>query len=450
MKTIKEPRENIAKIWGAGKRQDQKKYRLLRYLIRKDTDDGVLLHNVVTGHLILLSESEAGMIGRLPAERTDEMTEMIESHFLVPEDYDEHEAVLKLRKLMRMTDRKKNITGYTILPTTNCNARCFYCYEADFRHINMTEQIAHKTVVFIKEHCGEAKKVSLSWFGGEPTVASNRIDRICTELNDEGIEFTSSMISNGYLLDEEMAEKAKNLWKLQSIQITLDGTEEVYNRVKAYKAVTDSPYRTVLRNIGYLLEREIRVSVRMNLDRHNAEDLRDLIDELAERFEGQKLFSCYVHPLFDNCGYETVEHSDDDRLWLWAEQKRLNERIREKTGKFESRKSFPSLAVSHCMADNNVSAIIGPDGNLSKCEHTTEDVFGNLDEGWTDKASLEAWKETKEYPECPGCALFPSCIVLKRCFSSTECFESKRDADMQSAELGILSAFDKWKCDKQD
>ena len=48
----------------------------------------------------------------------------------------------------------KNITGYTIFPTTDCNARCFYCFELDRSRIPMSVETARKVVRYIKDHCG--------------------------------------------------------------------------------------------------------------------------------------------------------------------------------------------------------------------------------------------------------------------------------------------------------
>lgn len=48
------------------------------------------------------------------------------------------------------------------------------------------------------------------------------------------------MTSNGYIFNDELVEKAKNEWKLKNIQITLDGTRDVYNKAKNYYSENDS------------------------------------------------------------------------------------------------------------------------------------------------------------------------------------------------------------------
>lgn len=69
----------------------------------------------------------------------------------------------------------------------------------------------------------------LAWFGGEPLYNAQVIDLICNDLVERGIGYESSMISNGFLFDEKLIKRAAELWRLRQIQITLDGTEGVYN-----------------------------------------------------------------------------------------------------------------------------------------------------------------------------------------------------------------------------
>lgn len=121
------------------------------------------------------------------------------------------------------------------------------------------------------------------------------------------------------------------------------------------------------------------------------------------------------------------EQTDDDRQWLIAKQNELNA-ILEENKLYHSRDAhLPHLQTNHCMADNDGSVIISPDGNFAKCEHLCEgDPVGNLRDGFTEHDRLSEWKQTKEYPECETCPLLPNCVTLLECFSSTECFADKR------------------------
>ncbi len=419
MQVIKKARSRVAKAWGIQKVRDIP-YRLLTYTLQTHWEEGLLLYNVMTGELLQLDPEEKRFLESLPGRVPDSCRDLIEKHFLVPEDYDERKATGQIRRVLSALQNQKDITGYTILPTTHCNARCFYCYECNYEHIHMTRERAHEVVQYIVEH-SHGKKVSLQWFGGEPLVGVRIISQICRELTEQGVEFTSSMISNGALFDAQLVEEAKNLWKLKSVQITIDGTEEVYNRVKAYVGMKGSPYRRVLSNIRLLSQAGIRVSIRINLGFHNMDDTRNLIEELSQTFADQELVSMYVHELFEGEGTKPRLYTQEEKDYLASLVLDFNAAIAGK-GMYRRDKSLPSLTLSHCMADQDGSLIIQPGGQLTKCEHSPAlEHFGTIDSPQWDLDRIGLWKTHAELPQCWDCPLYPSCIWPVKCPSTGEC-----------------------------
>lgn len=433
MRVIQEPHKAISDVWGRPGRKEDVVYRLFRYILTKEVEEGKLLYNTVTGALILLEKSDGLDIDSLPAAVDAKWDALISMKYLVPEDFDDKKSVTQLRKVIHLLSQRKDIVGYTIMPTSHCNARCFYCFESTFKYTHMSEETAARLVEYMTEHCNAEKFLHITWFGGEPTVGEKRIDQICEGLNKNGIGFSSFMYSNGYLFDDEMVKKAVDLWKLNKIQITLDGTEEVYNRVKAYKAVTGSPYQRVMENIRKLLDAGIYVLIRLNVDFHNAEDLKTLIGELAERFSGYENISCYVSVLFDDEGYETVTHTAEDRTKLEETKNGLDRLIIEK-GIVENRGevAMPYLKAVSCCTDNDASMLINPDGGIAKCDHVPyTHTVGTI---WSDKFDTTVWcelKENKEFSLCECCSLYPICYYLKVCSPSKICNDA-----MMNRKLG--------------
>ncbi len=426
MKTILAAKENITQLWGFPKPKDTV-YRLMKYLLRIEVDDGLLLHNNVTGKMILLTKSEAEELLKLPEKPTELMRELISDHYLVSEDFDEYKSVNQLRKIYQSRSTGDAINHYVILPTTFCNARCFYCYESDYPRVHMTEETASKLIDYIEKNHKD-KKVLLSWFGGEPLVGIQRIDQICQGLKDRGIEYSSSMISNGYLFDEEIAERSVKLWNLQRIQITLDGTEEVYNRVKAYASVKENPYQRVLRNVDLLRSKGIQVNIRLNVDFYNKENILELIEELGKKYSGSDHFAVYLNILFNDQGFDPVHHSQEDIVKLMEIVDTYTERLKELKIAY-SRQKIPSLQVSQCMADSPHTVEIQPDGSFCRCEHESIlDSYGNLDEGVLDPQKPIKWREIIERTDhCAECNFYPSCYMLKYCMNAGDpCVDSFR------------------------
>lgn len=417
MKTISEGRQNITQIWGYQK-PDNIRYRLMKYVLQLKVKEGLLLHNVVTGQLVLLTEEEEEEISNLPNTVLGRLEELIQNHFLVPEAFNEYKSVNQLRKICRFSSTGDAINHYIILPTTFCNAHCFYCYESDYPQVHMTEETANLLVDYIDIH-RKGKNVTINWFGGEPLVGIKRIDQISRGLKDRDIPFTSSMISNGYLFDEEIVDKSVQLWNLQRIQITLDGTERVYNKVKAYLNVNDNPFHRVLRNIDLLSERKVHVNIRLNVDYYNKEDILALIEELGKRYSANQYVTVYLNMLFNNEGFEPVKHSYDEMLFLANIIDKYTERLKEYGLSFDNNR-YLSLEFSHCMADNPHSLLIQPDGSFCRCEHENiNDSYGNLKKGILNNKKLDEWNETIEPSDlCQECPVYPACYHLRNCMNS--------------------------------
>lgn len=436
MQVLNKASGKIEKAWGKQKIKDCQ-YRLMKYTISENCDDGLLLHNVITGELVLLDENEKSLLDNLPCKADEKYFELIEKHFLVPIDFDERKIVGQLRQLLTLLEKKGNITGYTILPTTYCNARCFYCYECDFKHVHMTEEIAHDAVQYMIKHSG-GEKISIGWFGGEPLVGVKIISQISRELTENGVEFSSSMISNGALFNEKLVDEAKILWNLKRVQITIDGTEKIYNEVKDYISMKGSPYLTVLNNIRMLSKAGIKVSIRINLGFHNVDDTKKLIEELCERFSDCENVSMYVHELYENEGAEPTKYTDEQRDYITNKVNDFNRFVLEH-GKYFEKRGLPKLKNSYCMADNDGAVIINPDGVLTKCEHCSSvDGFGTIYSDEYDKANLAQFKKYRDIVDCYDCPLYPKCCILDKCLQFTACSKPKRENQIELVRKNML------------
>ncbi len=397
-----------------------KKYRLIKYCVKVPVAEGVVLNNLLTKEVVLVADENF--------EKSADRDELIKRRFLVPEDFDEKELYGQLKDVLSLAVRGKMSSGYTILTTTACNARCFYCYEAGRKTITMTKETALRAAEYIKENC-VSNKVKLHWFGGEPLVNSAVIDIICDYLSENGIEYKSNMTTNGYLFDLDTVKKAAEKWHMSFVQISLDGTKELYNKSKDYKNGDPNAFDRVINNIETLLENGIYVNIRLNVGHHNKDDLFALCDYMAERFGKRENISIYAHQLFENEKIPLTKKLLEDKYILHNEFLRLQEHIKSIGMAKRGGGAATSFRVQHCMADNDGCAVILPDGHLTKCEHFSESEFvGDIYNGMPDKSLTEAWKEClPEQPECADCPVFPECIRLKKCPNEGICTNFDRE-----------------------
>ena len=215
-------------------------YRFMNYCLIKDINDGKLIFNGLSRTLIFLKNEELDYIGNI-----NDYEFLYKHYFLVPEDFNEREWTDQMKiKLQKPIDDVylDHPQSFTILTTTKCNARCFYCYELKSKKKHhMTDETARKVGEYISRVADRNKQIHLHWFGGEPMFNMKAIDIITQTVRDSGQNFNTSFTTNGYLFDKELVLKARNVWNTIQMQITLDGTEDVYNKVKNYKHKDTSP-----------------------------------------------------------------------------------------------------------------------------------------------------------------------------------------------------------------
>lgn len=437
MKQILAPNKLVNTVLGFQKKTKDGPCRLLSFCYRVRVSEGILLYNNMTKELLLLDPDEADT---LPARE-----ELFRRWFLVPEDFNESQALDSISSLSRqMYAQSKHGSSYVILPTTGCNARCFYCFEKGIETVDMTEETALAVSDFICRNTPD-RKAKLKWFGGEPLFRMAPIDLICRRLKDSGIAFTSSITTNGFLLTPDILGKAKELWNTENVQITLDGTAAVYNRVKNYIYPDIDAFQTVLRNVEALSSSGISLQIRLNIDKHNFEDLSALIRCLSETLKDKSRVFVYLAPLYEQDSGFRNNRTDEERIALFDRISELETLIRLEGFPPAPRNHVITYRCFSCCADNPYSVVISPDGRLYRCEHIHScspvgSVF-NPD----DSTSSGKWDEycPLDSEECNSCPMKPSCSRVLQCPEVKDCFPVLRKYREKQLEEEILTAYNK-------
>lgn len=430
MHVLQPAAEIVAKVLKQQKPSDGICYRPMTYCVLAESGKTVLAYNVLTKCLISLSTEESVHLKQAhiySSTGTDDcVRELIAQRFLVPEEHNDYKLCVQLRQLAKLLGaRKDRIKSYTILTTTDCNARCFYCYEKGRKRMPMSVQTAHDVAAYIS-----GGTINIQWFGGEPLYNKEAIDTICQDLQKCGTNYSASMITNAYLFDEETVKRAVDLWHLNQVQVTLDGTEAIYNRCKAYIYKEGSAYRRVLRNIGLLLDAGIKVKVRLNIDMHNVDDLFLLVEDLRTCFVEKNGLTVYTHTIFEETLMQA--RTDERRRELYPRQDQLDDIIRQ-AGLSSTPKLFTEIKVNFCKVDSGFSEVILPDGHIGLCEHFTEDHYvGHISSEERDTVSINQQREIIEDTSCHSCPLMPDCFRLKICENSRICYPEDKDRKLRS------------------
>lgn len=446
MNIIRNTNERIINFLGGYQRpKDYIKYRLSKYVFELDYDNIKILYNTING----------GVCSLLKYEYENMFNKdlfcglwLYEHYFIVPEDFDEDYVVDEYRKINKRlitSSYLNNPSTFTIFTTLKCNARCFYCYELNMKKKHMTLETADKVIEYILSCTCNGQTVKLDWFGGEPTVNMDVIDYITTILKNSNRKILSSMISNGYLFDETNTRKAKYEWNLNNIQITLDGTEEEYNKTKRFIYKDDpSPFNTVINNIHNLLNYNIGVTIRLNVDNNNIDNIRELLHFLFKEFHNDKQngknVSIYCFNIFE-IGFERTK---EQIIELNKHLIEFNTLIFDHNFGFFNADVLYGIKYENCMVDSGSNVTIDPDGNVGFCEHHFDKhLFSNV---YTPEIrnieEAKYWQIKTDYEEnCKDCKLRPICIKVPDCPSHRRCRYNEKELQYNKISLGLITMY---------
>lgn len=236
------------------------------YNIVKSYDKTYIIYNTLFNSMITLSEAEYQQYQEICFSELNLIGNLVDNGFLIPNYVDEYNYYAYYQEILKNT--YDAVEHYTVALTSKCNARCIYCYEEGIQQSDMSEETADKLAEVL---CSSEKPISITWFGGEPLLKTDLIERITNKLKDNQKNFHAEMITNGSLLTDDIIAKFSD-WDIQWVQISIDGMEEEYLRRKCYYNAQVGMFDKLVENIGKLINHEIYVDIRLNMDQENADD----------------------------------------------------------------------------------------------------------------------------------------------------------------------------------
>lgn len=363
--------------------------------------NGPLIYNTLYNSLVRLTSSEQiqYMKGICTSKRLKKR--LIENGLWIRKDIDELDIYLSIcGELQKQTPHTVNLT---IATTLKCNAHCSYCYEKGIKQTDMFEGGSDRIIQFIQT-LRPFKTVNLIWFGGEPLMNIPLIDDISRRLSELEINFSASMITNGSLFSIDILENKIKTWNLHDVQITLDGSSGIYEKIKNYDKTANISYFHILNSIKLLAEKGITVHIRMNISRTNMENIYELVKELDFAFASQD--NVVFYPAFLSGLHEHL--TDKEKLdcicKIFA--------ITNNPQKFTAGSRFHSLPKHNACNRSSASAYtIDTHGNVYACEHNVgipEKALGSL-------YAIDIIKETRRKRQflsqkCRHCVFLPKCF----------------------------------------
>ncbi|RKZ20322.1 hypothetical protein DRQ23_09280 [bacterium] len=340
---------------------------------------------------------------------------LLKGGFIVPSEYNEIEIIKYLNTLSRY---QSDFLNLTIAMTLNCNFACSYCYENQTVENNgecIKKRVMEGLFRYLEGISKTIKGLNIVWYGGEPLLCMRKIEvmseRIMNICQNKGWTYKASMITNGYLLSEDVSRKL-NILGINHIQVTLDGPEAIHDKRRPLKSGKGT-FEVIIRNLNILLNstKEISVGIRINVDRDNIESIEDLLNFLSSNFDKRRVKVYFGPTLHVNPDIPCSPYYFSEKDFGKQFTRLIN--IFRKYGYYKNYTITP--VFNRCLSIGENAYAIDPDGNLYKCwidigntEHSVGRIKGNGKvEIYWDK--YLRWLNYDPISVCKECVFLPLC-----------------------------------------
>lgn len=392
-------------------------YKLSKYNYFIDYEGKKLFFNGLKGNGFCMSMEEyehlQTMLNDLPTfqkEFPNDFERLRSLGYIVEQDFDEVAYILFMHKQKVFAERHYHLI---INPTLACNFKCWYCYEE-----NKGGKMSNATILRIKKHIRNKIEIEhipslhIGWFGGEPLLGFNNVvypislyaKKLCKKNN---IPFSSSITTNGYLINEEMIEKIKKI-NLSSFQITLDGDREKHNSIRNNNGKPS--YDKIIENINLICTKikNSHINLRINYDEKTftRENIFSLLDEFPS--EIRKQININTQQVWQSINKDNKSTSLLPDFISSAHKKNY---------KLTCQGSLNIRGFYTCYASRMSYANINYDGRVYKCtarNYTDKNNVGNLNKDgnivWQmDKIAKMYATSSIENKNCLQCDYLPLC-----------------------------------------
>lgn len=383
-----------------------------------DNSDEVIAYNSRTNAMATMKKEDVSKITSFTNDIIENddirlVEDLKHGGFLIDDDFDEL-AFLKYSQNIQKYDSKT--LSLTIAPTMGCNFDCIYCYESNHTdYTKMSKEVQKAIINLLLAQKDTINNFQVSWYGGEPLLAFDIIEDLSNEFikicNENNIRYSAGIVTNGYLLSEDNANKMVDL-KINNIQVTIDGPQDIHDQ-RRYLLNKEPTFNKIISNLKFTNGIIPNVSIRINTDIKNCNRVNEVLHILEQNGLVDKTFPYlgYVEPTNDQ--YDSNSCLKQDRYLQVNDE--FIDLLETKNDKISRLFKYPRLNPNLCTATNLNSFIVNFDGDLYKCWSDIgikDHCIGNIKTGINKMKRIFSYclYEVTENPKCTNCKYIPICM----------------------------------------
>lgn len=397
-------------------------------VIIDEIDDGdLLIYNSFTSALGVLEKKNKFIYDNVENLKSECLSKdelecvqaMKENGFLIDKNFNEYNAI----KVKNHRNRySKESLALTIAPTMACNLSCPYCYEKNVdKSRSMTKDVQKKLIEFIESKIKNLKLLTVAWYGGEPLLGLNVIKDLSKDIitlcEDNEVEYLADIVTNGTLLDKETAIVLKEQCKVDTAQVTIDGTEKIHNQRRGLRN-NENSFKKIVENVNDCLD-IMKMSVRINVDSSNMEETIKLIDYFEKEMKWTNKVRYYFSKVRNYVNKDDTLCLSKNETCLTSEEYfdfsiKLYKIMHERGYASYFEDCYPLAPDISCSAITENYYVIDPEGDIYTCWiliGNKDRKIGNVNnpEIILNNPEKILWLSTDIPRECDKCSLMPLC-----------------------------------------
>jgi len=321
-----------------------------------------------------------------------------------------------------------------IVPSYNCNLACSYCYQSMLRNgarkkakIMTPEQVDFIFTRLIEQvfpNVSDKARISIMLYGGEPFMLLHRpvLRRIIKYTKK--YQMRVSAITNTTQVHNMMELFGNEIGLVNSVQSSFDGSKENHDksRVNVRKAPT---FERIIENIHKLLDKRVRVGIRINVDKNSILTLPRLVERLKkEDILEHPLVHVYAWMIHSHYGQiesdslvlplELTEYIEANHIPIETPVGRCERRLK---AVFDATEGNPLRRTAFCMKHLPNSFVFDADGNLYDCYEEAghpEKRVGYVNQSGrvvleSPQREMDIERHVAAIEECRSCSLALTC-----------------------------------------
>ena len=257
----------------------------------------------------------------------------------------------------------------------NCNLKCLHCYQENHKPIQLKYEQLENIYNQYKELLKKLKmKGHINITGGEP-LCNPHLFQILELIKGDSENITFSILTNGTLINEEIAKKIKS-YNPYYVQVSLEGGKKTNDYIRG-----NGTYKRIAQGIINLRNQNIFTSISFTATKLNYKEFPKVV-KYARKYNVNNVWSDRYIPLGDSENKELALDFDETREYLEIMNNERN-RLMEKKNNITTISMYRALQFQMtndfaygCTAGDTLLTVM-ENGDLVPCRRMPI-VVGNL------------------------------------------------------------------------